>query len=160
SITGADKTNLPSRARLNIVGREPAGLSAQGTDGTKLTANYNADGNTVDITIPENRRRSKQARSFSLSYKTNLLEEYGAVRAAQMPAVATILDVTAQTWLFSADLDLGFATGRGRQPSKPGIGAGRQILTVTHKRSQTDSLIIVFGEETFVTAPFTSEIPN
>lgn len=160
SITGADKTNLPSRARLNIVGREPAGLSAQGTDGTKLTANYNADGNTVDITIPENRRRSKQAWSFSLSYKTNLLEEYGAVRAAQIPAMDTNLDVTAQTTIFSADLDLGFATVRGHQPSKTGIGVGQQILTFTHKGPQNDSIIIVFGEETFVTATFTSEITN
>jgi hypothetical protein len=160
SVTGADKTNLPASTSVNIVGSQPAGLSASGTDGTKLTTQYNSDSNFVTISIPASQRDSTKAWSFSLSYKSQLLSQYGATSAVQIPAMDTNLDITSQTTTLSADLDLGFATVRSRQPSKTGIGVGQQILTFTSKGAEDESLLVVFGEQTFVTAKFSTELNN
>jgi len=160
SVAGADKTNLPATAAINVIGASPAGLSVAGPDGAKLTSRYDAEAGTISIDIPKNRRASAQAWSFSLSYRAEVLNQFGAVQAAQIPAVDSNLQITAQTTTVAADLDLGFASVRSLAPNKASIGVGQQILTFTNKGPQDKSLLVVFGEQTYAAVGFDITLKN
>lgn len=160
SVTGSDKTNLPAKAEVNLVGIQPAGLSANGPDKSKLTAQYDEQNNRVLITIPKERRSSTQAWSFSLTYRADVLGEYGALKAVQIPALNTNLQITGQTTVLSADLDLGFATVRSFAPSKTAIGVGQQILTFNNSKSPDESMLIVFGDQTYANVNFSTKLEN
>ncbi|HEX9679320.1 MAG TPA: transglutaminase family protein, partial [Candidatus Saccharimonadales bacterium] len=160
TVNGADKKALPAAAMIGVMGADLAGLTAKSEDGAKLSVNFLPEEQSIKVDLPKTKLKSTKPWSFTINYSAVVLSEFGAVKATQLPATTTNLDITSQTTTVLADLDLGFAVVRGHPVSKTGVGVGQQILTFTDKGPMSKSALIVFGDSTFVTVSQTTTLKN
>lgn len=156
-----DKQSLPGIVSFNLSGQDIARLSVKDSQGNALKTSIGESETSLEIAIPEARRKQKGQWSFTVSYNSGLVHNYALTKAAQITAIKTNLPVTKHTMRVSADLDLGFASVRGPKPKSTAIGVGQQQLTFSNTKSQIEaSPILLFGEGVVADLNFSSQLSN
>ena len=161
SITNTTNEATLGSLTVPVIGKDVGNISAAAQDGGSVTAQASEDGTAINLTLPDFSGEGRQW-SFSVSYSSHALTEFGASKVIQIPRLdLSDHTISRQTANISADLRFGFAIVRGPEPASSRISLGKQILTYTNENGALDtSLMLLFGETTTVEATLTTTLKN
>ena len=151
-VTNKTGENAPTEYVFKAVGTDLEEISATTKNNDKLKTNYESSSESISVTIPSNVGGKNKNWSFSLSYESQLLADFGETKVVQIPTDNLGgLNITSQSVKVTADLDLGFATTRGPEPDSTDISVGKQVVNYTNKKGSIDhSATLLFGEKSVV----------
>ena len=159
--TNSGNESAPDNYIIPAVGDNISAIKATANN-TDLQTRLNQDNQTIAITIPSSVGGSNKNWSFSISYDTELLGEFGESRVLQVPRLSIEnMAVSNHRVEILADLELGFATARGIQPRNTEISVGKQVMTFQQKNNfLQQSIFLLFGESSVAEVSVNATIKN
>lgn len=148
SANNSSNETPPKTIQVPVVGSEITAVTATGSNRADLQATYDEGSQLITVPIPAGLAGSNKEWSFTLSYESDLMRSFGETQVIQIPKLELPdISLAEQTARITADLDLGFATTRGPEPTTTDISVGKQVVSYSNEAGPlNESITLLFGE--------------